>query len=105
MFPILFPEQRVLAIVAAVAVSYLAAEISYRYVEEPFLHGFALRFRPRHVLLSALFLTVGSATLLTLAKDAAERCRLSERQLQFIDARKDISQVFTRGCHVGIWHS
>jgi len=56
MFPILLPEQRVLAIVAAVAISYLAAELSYRYVEEPFRHGFAMRIRPRYVMLSARLL-------------------------------------------------
>ena len=105
MLPVLIPGDRFTILAAAVVTSYAVAEVSYRYIEEPFRRGFARRIRPRTIMLGTLTITLCTAFLLTVGKNGASSATLTARQQHFINARKDISPVFGKGCHVDIWQT
>ena len=98
--PVLMPESGALAKAVAVALSYVVAELSYRFVEEPFRHGAALSVPPRRVALAAIAFTLGAAGLFTLMKGQAANADLGRLQKQFAQARNDIPVVYSKRCHL-----
>jgi peptidoglycan/LPS O-acetylase OafA/YrhL len=102
MAPVVHPLVGPMATVVAVVLSYLAAEVSYRWIEKPFRVGNAARVRPRAAVLAAVSTTVLAAGTLTLVHARTIDAPVSARQQLFIDARKDIPAVYSKGCHVPI---
>ncbi len=100
--PVVSPNAGPGAIALAVGLSYLAAELSYRFVEQPIRHGRATRLPVRAAIGIALAATAGAATALTLLKNDAEQTAPNPQQRQFIAAREDRTLVAQRGCHARI---
>lgn len=102
MLPVLHPQAGPAGMLAAVALSYLAAEASYRWVERPFRVGHAARARPRLAVATALSATVVSAVALSVVHARTVDAPVSARQQLFIDARNDTPGRLAPGCHVRI---
>lgn len=100
--PVLSPNAGVVPVALAVGLSYLAAELSYRFVEQPIRHGRATRAPVRSTIGIALAATAGAATALTMLKDNAEQAVPDPQQRQFMAAREDRTLVAQRGCHARI---
>ena len=102
MAPVLFPDHPLQVTVAAVALSLVLAELSYRFVEKPFRHHVALRLPTGGVVAAALTGTVATAGALTLTKRDSAGEQLSERQRLLLAAREDRPTLYALGCHVGL---
>lgn len=102
MAPVVLPQAGVLGTLAAVAMSYLAAEASYRWIEQPFRAGRLARAKPQAAVLAALSTTVALAGLLTLIHARTVDAPVSAQQQLFMGARQDVPAVYAKGCHVPI---
>ncbi len=102
MAPVVYPQAGPAATLLALALSYLAGEVSYRWIEKPFRVGRAARARPRVAVLMALSTTVLVAGALTLLQQITLGGQVSKRQQLFIDARKDEPIIYANGCHGSI---
>jgi peptidoglycan/LPS O-acetylase OafA/YrhL len=95
--PVLYPQGGTAAVALAVALSYLAAEASYRWIEQPFRTGRGARAVPRQAVSAALATTVLTAGALTLLHERAQNAPISAAQQSYIAARKDIAAVYAPG--------
>jgi peptidoglycan/LPS O-acetylase OafA/YrhL len=102
MAPVVYPHAGPKTAFLALVLSYLAAEVSFRWIEQPFRVGRAARTPPRLAVAAALLTTVVAAIALTVQQRIALDNPVSARQRLFIDARKDIPAVYPIGCHVQI---
>lgn len=100
--PVVSPTAGLIPVSLAVELSYLVAELSYRFVEQPIRHGRATRAPIRATVGLALVATAAAATSLTLLKGDAEQTVPDPQQRQFIAAREDQTLVARRGCHARI---
>jgi len=100
--PVLFPAGGAAVAASAVVLSYLAAEASYRFVEQPFRTGRASRWAPQAVVASAVGAACTSAFALTVLTPASSGAPGNALQQRFIEAKQDIPTLYKRGCHVPI---
>lgn len=99
--PLLRPQSGPLDTAVVVVLSYVMAEASYRFIEEPVRHGrFVSALPSRVVLLAAASLTLVTAGALTLAKQRTEGIPPNSAQAVYMAAQKDIPAVYAKGCHV-----
>jgi peptidoglycan/LPS O-acetylase OafA/YrhL len=102
MAPVLLPGGGVPVTIAAIVLSVLLAELSYRFVEEPLRHHVVIRLPASRVVGVALAGTIAAAVALTLMKRQAAEEQLSEKYQLFKAAQNDLPVVYAKGCHVGI---
>jgi len=99
MAPVLWPQGGLTATVLAVVLSYLLAEASYRWVEQPFRVGRIARIQPRPMVLSAAAASLVTAGTLSIAYLVALQTPVTVEQQRFIDARADTPSAMFPGCH------
>jgi len=100
MLPVLFPASGALGTIAAVVISYLAAEASWRWVEQPLRRPVHSRAQAWPVAAVALMLTISVAGTLSLRIGAVVGAELTPQQRLFSAARQDIPAVYGLGCHL-----
>ncbi|MBX3646014.1 MAG: acyltransferase, partial [Rubrivivax sp.] len=98
----LWPEMSALAVAGAIVVSYVAAEISWRWVEQPIRAGWAARLAPRITVGAAATATAAAAAGLTVGLTHLRNSPGNELQRVFAHAAKDNPIVYRMGCHVPI---
>lgn len=98
----LTPDPSATWVAVLVVLSYGLAELSYRFVEQPFRHGRIAQISPRWVVGTAALVTGTTATALSLGRAQLEQAATSPAQQVFRQAMRDTPAVYRLGCHVPI---
>lgn len=98
----LSPGRGALQVAGLVAASYVLAELSYRFVEQPFRRDRFTQFSPRWIVGTAAVVTGTTAAALSASRMQLDQVPSNPAQQVFSQAMRDTPAVYRLGCHVPI---